>query len=122
MFFHCLTYLFLFCIVLTEKYKIIKAIEDDFYDKVIEVKCSRNFKLKAGYTAEEKRVWRFSVNKNYCIKDIINKISGEKEKKITCTNINSISFISYYVFKRCAMHYRSGRTEVFCVKAVIKTL
>ena len=121
MFVSYLTYFFLFRFVLTEKYKSIKAIEDDFYQKIIEA-CSGSFKLKAGYTAEEKRVWRFSVNKNYCIKDIINKINGEKEKKITCTNINSISFISYYVFKRCAMHYRSGRTEVFCVKAVIKTL
>ena len=56
MFIHYLTYLFLFRIALTEKYKSVKAIEDDFYDKVIEAKCSGNFKLKAGYTAEEKRV------------------------------------------------------------------
>ena len=54
MFIHYLTYLFLFRIViLTEKYKSVKTIEDDFYHKVIEAKCSRNFKLKAGYTAEE---------------------------------------------------------------------
>ena len=56
MFIHYLTYLFLFRIALTEKYKSVKAIEDDFYDKAIEAKCSGNFKLKAGYTAEEKRV------------------------------------------------------------------
>ena len=56
MFIHYLTYLFLFRIALTEKYKSVKAIEDDFYDKVIEAKFSGNFKLKAGYTAEEKRV------------------------------------------------------------------
>ena len=31
---HYLTYLFLFRIVLTEKYKCIKAVEDDFYHKV----------------------------------------------------------------------------------------
>ena len=49
MFIHYLTYLFLFRIALTEKYKSVKAIEDDFYDKVIEAKCSGNFKLKAGY-------------------------------------------------------------------------
>ena len=47
------TCLFLFHIVLTEKCKKIKTIEDDFYHKVIEAKCSGNFKLKAGYTAEE---------------------------------------------------------------------
>ena len=95
MFFHCLTYLFLFYIVLTEKYKIIKAIEDDFYDKVIEVKCSRNFKLKAGYTAEEKRVWRFSVNKNYCNKDINNKINGEKRKRIACKKYFFFKFLKH---------------------------
>ena len=79
---HYLTYLFLFRIVfLTEKSESVKAIEDDFYHKVIEAKYSGNFKLNAGYTAEEQRVWRFSVNKNYCTKDIINKINGEKEKK-----------------------------------------
>ena len=51
---HYLAYLFIFYIVLTEKYKTIKAIGDGFYHKVIEAKCSGNFKLKAGYTAKEK--------------------------------------------------------------------
>ena len=51
---HYLAYLFIFHIVLTEKYKTIKAIGDGFYHKVIEAKCSGNFKLKAGYTAKEK--------------------------------------------------------------------
>ena len=40
MFIHYLTYLFIFRIALTEKYKSIKAIEDDFYHKVIEAKCT----------------------------------------------------------------------------------
>ena len=73
---------------ITEKYKSIKAIEDDLYQKVIEAKCSGNFKLKAGYTAEEKRVCHFCVNKNYCIKDVINKINGEKEKRIVCARFS----------------------------------
>ena len=60
MFPHYLTYLFLFRIViLTEKFKSEKAIDDDFYRKVIEAKCGGNFKLKAGYPAEDQRVWRF---------------------------------------------------------------
>ena len=96
MFIQYLTYLFLFRIVLIEKYKSVKAIEDGFYDKVIEAKCSGNFKLKAGYTAEEKRVWRFCV-KNYCIKDIINKINGEKEKIFACAKY------FFLCFKTCAM-------------------
>ena len=37
---HYLTYLFLFLIVLTEKNKSISAIEDDFYRKVIQAKCT----------------------------------------------------------------------------------
>ena len=37
---HYLAYLFLFLIVLTEKDKSVSAIEDDFYDNVIEAKCT----------------------------------------------------------------------------------
>ena len=32
--------MFLFCIVLTEKGSSVKVIEDDFYDKIIEAKCT----------------------------------------------------------------------------------
>ena len=105
MFIHFLTYLFLFRVAITEKYKSIKAIEDDLYQKVIEAKCSGNFKLKAGYTAEEKRVWRFCVNKNYFVKDVINKINGEKEKRIVSTNYFFLMLLKH-VRTRC----RSGRT------------
>ena len=105
MFIHFLTYLLLFGITITEKYKSIKALEDDLYQKVIEAKCSGNFKSKAGYTAEEKRVWRFCVNKNYCVKDVINKINGEKKKRIVCTKYFFLMFLKH-VTTRC----RSGRT------------
>ena len=100
-----LTYLFLFGVAITEKCESIKAIEDDLYQKVIEAKCSGNFKLKAGYTAEEKRVWRFCVNKNYFVKDVINKINGEKEKRIVSTNYFFLMLLKH-VTTRC----RSGRT------------
>ena len=113
MFIHFLTYLFLFRVAITEKYKSIKAIEDDLYQKVIEAKCSGNFKLKVGYTAEEKRVWRFCVNKNYCDKDVINKINGEKEKRIVCTN---------YFFLMLLKHVTTAEVDARCVKAVIKSL
>ena len=92
MFIHYLIYLFLFSIVLSEKYKSIKAKEDDFYHKVIETKCSGNFKLKAGYTTEEKKVWHFCVNKNYCIKYIINKINGEKRQELYVQGISFLWF------------------------------
>ena len=104
MFIHFLTYLFLFRVAITEKYKSIKAIEDDLYQKVTEAKCSGNFKLKAGYTAEEERVWCFCVNKNYCVKDVVNKINGEKEKRIVCTIYFFLMFLKH-VTTRC----RSGR-------------
>ena len=47
MFFHFLTYLFLFPNAITAKYKSIKAVENDLYQKVTKAKCSGNFKLKA---------------------------------------------------------------------------
>ena len=46
--------------------------------------------IKAGYSTEEKRVWRFCVIKNCYTKYNINKINAEKEKK--------------HLFRRCAMH------------------
>ena len=73
--------------------------------KVIDANCSGNFKLKAGYTAEEKRVWRFCVDKNYCVKDVINKINGGKKKRIVCTKYFFLMFLKH-VTTRC----RSGRT------------
>ena len=33
-----------------------------------------------------------------------------------------ISFISFCVFKKCTIHHRSRRTDMFCAKAVIKSL
>ena len=114
MFIHFLTYLFHFRNAITEKYKSIKALENDLYQKVIEVKCSGNFKLKAGYTAEQKRVWRFYVNKNYCIKDVINKINGEKEERIVCTKYFFLMFLKHA--------QRITEVAARCAEAVIKSL
>ena len=96
MFIHFYTYLFLSRVAITEKQKRIKAIEDDLYQKVTE---------KTGYAVEEKRVWRFCVNKNYCVRDVISKINGEKEKRIVCTKYFFLMFLKH-VTTRC----RSGRT------------
>ena len=61
--------------------------------------------LKAGYIADKKRASLFCVNKNFCVKDVINKINGEKEKRIACTKYFFLMFL-----KHVTMHYRSGRT------------
>ena len=109
-----MTYLFLFRNAITEKYKSIKAIEDDLYQKVIESKSSGNFKLKAGYTAERKRVCRFCVNKNDCLKDVINKINSEKNKRIVYTKYLFLMFL-----KRAQ---RITEVAARCARAVIKSL
>ena len=109
-----LTYLFLFGVAITEKYKSIKAIEDGLYQKVIEAKCSGNFKVKAGYTAEVKRVWCFCVNKNYFVKDVINKINGEKEKRTVCTK--------YFFLMFQSLSRRVAEVAARCAKAVMKSL
>ena len=115
MFIHFLTYLFLFRNAITEKYKSMEAIEYDLYQKAIEAKCSGNFKLKAAYTAEEKRVWRFCVNKKYCIKDVINKINGANKKRIVCTK---------HLFLMYSTMHAKHITEVAArwLKTVIKSL
>ena len=90
---HYLSYLFTSHIVLTEKRP-----TDIFYLKVIEAKCTvhkGNFKLKVEYTAEEKRVWRFCLNKNYYIKDNISKINVEKEKITVCKKYFFLMFLKH---------------------------
>ena len=71
-----------------------------------------DFKSAAGYTVDEKRLWRFCVNKNYCVKDIINQINGEKEKRIACTK--------YFFF----MFLKHGQciTEVAARRSFVRTL
>ena len=54
--------------------------------------------IKAGYSTEEKRVWRFCVIKNCYTKYNINKINAEKEKNCI------YKVFLFYVFRRCAMH------------------
>ena len=50
--------------------------------------------MLAGYNAEEKRVWRFYVNKNYSIKDI-NQQNHEIVKKRKEMQVQSISFLCF---------------------------
>ena len=88
MFVYYLKYLFLFRFVLTEKYKSIKAIEDDFYQKIMEGNCSGNFKLKAGYTADEKRVWRFLWTRTIALKILLTKSTMKKRKELHVENIS----------------------------------
>ena len=47
-----LTYLFLFRVVLTEKFKSIKAVEDDFYHNVIEAKYTEEVTRRCEAEAE----------------------------------------------------------------------
>ena len=52
-------------------------------------RCLQDVFIKTNVCWEDillkRRVWRFCVNKNYCDKDVINKINHEKEKRIICT-------------------------------------
>ena len=65
-----LTYLFIFSIVLTEKYKSIKAIEDDFYHKVIEAKCIE------AVTRRCSRIFAKFTGKHLCQGLFSNKVAG----------------------------------------------
>ena len=83
MFTHYLTCLFLFrTVVLTEKYKSVKAVEDDFYQEVIEAKCSGNFKLKAGYILLKSRQYgAFLRTRIIALKILSTKSTVKKRKK-----------------------------------------
>ena len=67
-------------------------------------------KLKAVYIAEKKRVWRLCLNKNKCIKYIINKINGEKEKRIAYTKY------FFFMFLKHAQYFTEVATRRYFVQ------
>ena len=82
---HYLTYLFLFRIVLTEKYKSIKAIEDDFYHKIIEAK------------------WTGAVARRCSIKKVFLEISQNSQEN-TCVRVSFLIKFSITLLKEGLWH------------------
>ena len=71
-------------------------------------RCLQDVFIKTNVCWEDillkRRVWRFCVNKNYCDKDVINKINHEKEKRIICTKY------FFLMVKHVTKHWRRVRT------------
>ena len=89
-----LTYLFLFrIVVLIEKYNSVNAVEDDFYQEVIETKCSGNFKIKAGYILLKSREYgAFLWTRIIALKILSTKSTVKKRKK---SHVQSISLLCF---------------------------
>ena len=63
--------------------KIIKVIDDDIYDKLLEIlKGSEKFMLAKFYSNVDKKIWRLISNKNVKVKDKFNKFSKNNFKSI----------------------------------------
>ena len=63
--------------------KIIKVIDDDIYDKLLEIlKGSEKFMLAKFYSNVDKKIWRLISNKNIKVKDKFNKFSKNNFKSI----------------------------------------
>ena len=63
--------------------KIVKVIDDDIYDKLLEIlKGSEKFMLAKFYSNVDKKIWRLISNKNVKVKDKFNKFSKNNFKSI----------------------------------------
>ena len=63
--------------------KIVKVIEDDIYDKLLEIlKGSEKFVLAKFYSNVDKKVWRLISNKNVKAKDKFNIVTGQTEFRL----------------------------------------
>ena len=63
--------------------KIVKVIEDDIYDKLLEIlKGSEKFVLAKFYSNVDKKVWRLISNKNVKAKDKFNVVTGQTEFRL----------------------------------------
>ena len=57
--------------------KFVKVIEDDIYDKLLEIlKGSEKFVLAKFYSNVDKKIWRLISNKNVKAKDKFNIVTG----------------------------------------------
>ena len=74
--------------------KIVKVIEDDIYDKLLEIlKGSEKFVLAKFYSNVDKKIWRLISNKNVKAKDKFSIVTGQTEFGLV-----GLSFIKQYFF------------------------
>ena len=65
------------------KKKIVKVIEDDIYDKLLEIlKGSEKFVLAKFYSNVGKKIWRLTSSKNVKAKDKFNIVIGQTEFRL----------------------------------------
>ena len=63
--------------------KFVKVIEDDIYDKLLEIlKGSEKFALAKFYSNVDKMFWRLISNKNVKAKDKFNVVTGQTEFRL----------------------------------------
>ena len=63
--------------------KIVKVIDDDIYDKLLEIlKGSEKFVLAKFYSNVDKKIWRLISNKNVKAKDKFNIVTGQTEFRL----------------------------------------
>ena len=85
--------------------KFVKVIEDDIYDKLLEIyKGSEKFVLAKFYSNVDKKIWRLISNKNVKAKDKFNTVTGQTEFRLV-----GWSFIKQYFFE----NFQSSRSQIF---------
>ena len=83
----------------------VKVIEDDIYDKLLEIlKGSEKFVLAKFYSNVDKKIWRLISNKNVKAKDKFNIVTGQTEFRLV-----GWSFIKQYFFE----NFQSSRSQIF---------
>ena len=63
--------------------KIVKVIEENIYDKLLEIlKGSEKFMLAKFYSNVDKKIWRLISNKDVKVKDKLNIATGQTEFRL----------------------------------------
>ena len=70
-------------IILFSQKKFVKVIDNDIYDKLLEIlKGSEKFVLAKFYSNVYKKIWRLISNKNVKAKDKFNIVTGQTEFRL----------------------------------------
>ena len=87
-----------FHIVAINHYKSIKSIDNNRCKKIIDVKSKKNYKLPYCYISEDKRVCRYCDYNDYKVKDKLNLVTSQAEKRFVNTAVAQI--ITVFAEKR----------------------
>ena len=80
----------IFLTVASNHYKSIKSIDNNLYNKSFDPIPKQKQKLSAHYTSKDKRLWRCYNKKSLEIKDRLNFVTFQTERRIVSTTVAQV--------------------------------